>query len=51
MPSRRSTSVPLTYLKWRPVLWLSMQCVYFMLVVKLSQKALEMASKSGIETL
>ncbi|XP_017062494.1 uncharacterized protein LOC108102255 [Drosophila ficusphila] len=41
-----SSSWPRTYLNWKPVLLLSLKCVYFMLVVKLSQKCLEMAVKS-----
>ncbi|KAH8344267.1 hypothetical protein KR084_009051 [Drosophila pseudotakahashii] len=38
-----SSSWPRTYLNWKRVLLLSLKCVYYMLVVKFSQKCMEMS--------
>ncbi|XP_036673725.3 uncharacterized protein [Drosophila suzukii] len=43
-----SSSWPRTYLNWKRVLLLSLKCVYFMLVVKFSQKCLAMSVKSRL---
>ncbi|XP_052836993.1 uncharacterized protein LOC128252878 [Drosophila gunungcola] len=43
-----SSTWPRTYLNWKRVLFLSLKCVYFMLVVKFSQKSLEMSAKSRL---
>uniref|UniRef100_A0A6P4FS02 Uncharacterized protein LOC108052525 n=1 Tax=Drosophila rhopaloa TaxID=1041015 RepID=A0A6P4FS02_DRORH len=43
-----SSTWPRTYLNWKRVLFLSLKCVYFMLVVKFSQKSLEMSVKSRL---
>nr|NP_001262628.1 uncharacterized protein Dmel_CG44044 [Drosophila melanogaster]AGB96008.1 uncharacterized protein Dmel_CG44044 [Drosophila melanogaster] len=41
-----SSSWTRTYLNWKRVLFLSLKCVYLMMVVKFSQRCLEMAFKS-----
>ncbi|XP_043652327.1 uncharacterized protein LOC122619440 [Drosophila teissieri] len=43
-----SSSWTRTYLNWKRVLLLSLKCVYVMLVVKFSQRCLEMAFKSQL---
>ncbi|XP_017076524.2 uncharacterized protein LOC108111517 [Drosophila eugracilis] len=42
------SSWPRTYLNWKRVLLLSLNCIYFMLLVKFSQKTLEMAANSRL---
>lgn len=43
-----SPSWPRTNLNWKRAVLLSLKCVYFMLVVTLSQKSAEMAMKSSL---
>ncbi|XP_039490006.1 uncharacterized protein LOC120450859 [Drosophila santomea] len=43
-----SSSWTRTYLNWKRVLLLSLKCVYVMLVVRFSQRCLEMAFKSQL---
>lgn len=46
MPTQ--SSWPRTYLNWKRVLILSLKCVYFMLVVKFSQKCLAKTVKNHL---
>ncbi|KAH8277533.1 hypothetical protein KR026_012535 [Drosophila bipectinata] len=42
------SSWPRTYLNWKRVMFLSLKCVYFMLVVKFAQKCLSKSVKSHL---